>query len=311
MNDIIENFTDLLKEIQIPPIFAGEKILYLEIVAYLTGLVFVYVTFQLFKNRALVVIKDQTLQSRFRNWLNLLFVFVISGLSISIFSRHSNTIIAISGILSAALVVALQDFVSSFFAWVFILSREKYRVGDIIKVAGAHSYIYGRVTKIEIFRTILEERLGDGDNNGNLNREMLTGRTVSIPNNMVMKGAVMNFTLKNKALWHSYNTTITFDSDFGLAEQILGAVLEEIFNAAYYKKYHIPVSYKPKIQLSIAASGVDFCVWFPAHVDKFREILNQFCRLVLVAFKDNGIELAFNTITLNQQKTDKVLPTKN
>jgi small-conductance mechanosensitive channel len=299
MNNILNNFTDSLQKINIFDLLYSRETFYLEIFTYILGIIFLNYIFQFLKYRTLSIIKDDVLKSRFRSWLNLGFVFVVAYLIASLFSKHSGTIIAISGILSAALVFALQDFVSSFFAWVFILSREKYRVGDVIKVAGTHSYIYGKVIKIEIFRTILEERMGDGDYNGNLNKEMITGRTVSIPNNMVMKGAVLNFTLENKALWHPFNLTITFDSDFELAESVLNEIMNEVFDSTYFKKHHIPVSYKPQISTYIAANGVELSLWFPATVGKFREVLDKICKLVLKRFKLHNIELAFTTITIN------------
>jgi small-conductance mechanosensitive channel len=299
MNDIFTNFTNILQEINIINLIETQGVIVFEILGYFVGIILLYLIFQFIKLRITLVIRDEVLKSRFRNWLNLCFVFFTTYVSVLVFSKHSSTILAISGVLSAALVFALQDFVSSFFAWVFILSKEKYRVGDIIKIAGTHAYIYGKVIKIEIFRTILEERMGDGDYNGNLNKEMVTGRTVSIPNNMVMKGAVMNFTLENKVMWHNYNLIITFDSDFGLTEELLNNILKEVFDTVYFKKHHIPISYQPKTAISIADNGVDFSIWFPVTVGKFREILTSISKQVLIKFKENKIKLAFTTITLD------------
>ena len=79
----------------------------------------------------------------------------------------------------AAIVVSLQHFISSFFAFLYIRGRGEFDISDIIRVNGAGGQFLGEVRKIGIFFTTLREVD---------NELMFTGKIVSFPNNFVFLG---------------------------------------------------------------------------------------------------------------------------
>lgn len=210
-------------------------------------------------------------------------------------------IITLFSVFSAALVVALQDFVSSFFAWLYIRGKNKYRVGDVIRVSGTNGYFFGRVKRIEILRTILDESVGDSNPQQSIDKERPTGRVVSFPNNVIMRDALVNFTQNHRTMWQSVDITITFESDWQLAERELRKVVDKIFSQEWYKEHKIERSYIPKVHISIADDGVRFSVWFPARIGEYRETLESVSRAILIAFKKKKIDLAYKSFAIYQK----------
>ncbi len=230
----------------------------------------------------------------------LVLVFV---LFLYAFADRIVSIITLFSVFSAALVVALQDFVSSFFAWLYIRGKSKYRVGDVIRVSGTNGYFFGRVKKIEILRTILDESVGDSNAaqlNVSLDKERPTGRIVSFPNNVIMRDALVNFTQNHRSMWQSVDITITFHSDWQKAERELRKIVDHVFSQEWYKEHKIERSYVPKIHVSIADDGVRFSIWFPARIGEYRETLESISREILTVFNKNNIDLAYKSFTIYQ-----------
>ncbi|MEX0595012.1 MAG: mechanosensitive ion channel domain-containing protein, partial [Candidatus Paceibacterota bacterium] len=153
--------------------------------------------------------------------INIIYLIGVGLMITYLFIGQFSNIFTIVSLLSAALVVALQDFISSFFAWIFIRARNKFKEGDIIQIAGfsGNNQYSGKVKKIEAFRTLLMEREGtlEGDK---IDKERVTGRIISIPNNMFLKQPVINATQDNKIVWQTLDLMITFESDWKQAKQI-------------------------------------------------------------------------------------------
>ncbi len=214
------------------------------------------------------------------------------------FADRIVNIITLLSVFSAALVVALQDFVSSFFAWLYIRSKSKYRVGDVIKISGANGYFFGRGKKIEVFRTILDESMGDQDPTRELNKEMPTGRVVSFPNNVIMRDALVNFTQNHRSMWQSVDIIITFASDWELAEREIEKLINRLFDEEWFKEHKIERSYQPKVLVSIADDGVRFTIWFPARIGEYRETLEMVSKELLRLFAKKGIDLAYKSMRI-------------
>ena len=216
-----------------------------------------------------------------------------------LFIGQFSNVFTILSLFSAALVVALQDFISSFFAWIFIRARNKFKEGDIIQIAGfsGNNQYSGRVKKIEAFRTLLMEREGtlEGEK---IDKERVTGRIISIPNNMFLKQPVINATQDNKIVWQTLDLIITFESDWKQAKQILQKIIDKVYTPEYIKEHKITQAYVPQIYTSIADTGVRLSIWFPASVGSYRAMLQTLSENILLDFKKQDINLAFNTITV-------------
>ncbi len=267
-------------------------------VPYIIGFIISFIIY-LFIKRLNQQYAPPAIKDLFSVAINIIYLIGIVLMLTYLFIGQFSNLFTIISLFSAALVVALQDFISSFFAWIFIRARNKFKEGDIIQIAGfsGNNQYSGRVKKIEAFRTLLMEREGtlEGEK---IDKERVTGRIISIPNNMFLKQPVINATQDNKIVWQTLDLIITFESDWKQAKQILQKIIDKVYTPEYIKEHKITQAYVPQIYTSIADTGVRLSIWFPASVGSYRAMLQTLSENILLEFKKQYINLAFNTITV-------------
>ena len=121
------------------------------------------------------------------------------------------------GIIGAGLVIALQDVVLNFAAWIYITLRHPFKVGDRIEV-GMHA---GDVIDIRVLRFSLLEIKGWVD------ADQSTGRILHLPNGLLFKEAMANYTQGFRHIWHEVPVRITFESDWRKAREIIQEALDQ------------------------------------------------------------------------------------
>lgn len=208
------------------------------------------------------------------------------------------------GVFSAALVVALQDLVSSFFAWVLIKARGPFKTHDTIEIPFQGETVTGVVQMVGFLRTQLQEKVGGNS----LDREEATGKTIFFPNNLILKQSFRNLTHDNRILRHQFEVIITFESDFELARHILDEGVKRVYAYMVDHKdiylddvFNVKTLYTPKTYLSIAGNGVRLTVWYAARTGSLRDVIERFSREILREFNVHGIDLAY--------PTSRVIPT--
>jgi small-conductance mechanosensitive channel len=122
------------------------------------------------------------------------------------------------GLAGAGVVVALQDVIASFGGWCAIGVSRLYSVGDRIQVGD----IKGDVIDISILRTTVLE-VGNW-----VSKDLHNGRMARIPNSLVLKGPVFNFTQGFRFVWDEIKVSLTAQSDHRLAKAMLMAIAEEV-----------------------------------------------------------------------------------
>lgn len=122
------------------------------------------------------------------------------------------------GVAGAGVVVALQDVIASFGGWFAIEVSKLYSVGDRIQIGDTK----GDVIDISILRTTVLE-VGNW-----VSKDLHNGRMARIPNSLVLKGPVFNFTQGFRFVWDEIKVSLTAQSDHRLAKQMLMAVAEEV-----------------------------------------------------------------------------------
>jgi small-conductance mechanosensitive channel len=140
----------------------------------------------------------------------LCILFVIFGAP-----QQTSTIL---GLTTAALTIALQDFVVSFIGWFVLMSRRGIRVGDTVEING----VGGEVVDIGLMSTTLLET-------GPLaSRGFPTGRRITFMNSFAIRGQYFNFSTTGQWMLDQFEVTIpASDQTHVLVEEILHAVEEE------------------------------------------------------------------------------------
>jgi small-conductance mechanosensitive channel len=121
------------------------------------------------------------------------------------------------GILSAGLAIALQDPIANLAGWLFIMIRQPFKVGDRIQV-GTRA---GDVIDTRLFMFSLLE-IGNW-----VDADQSTGRIIHVPNGRIFKEPLTNYTQGFEYIWNEIPVTVTFESDWKKAYEILSAIANE------------------------------------------------------------------------------------
>jgi len=115
------------------------------------------------------------------------------------------------GLVSAGLAIALKDLVADIAAWIFIIWRRPFGVGDRIHI-GEHS---GDVIDIRPFQFSIME-IGKW-----VDAEQSTGRVIHVSNGQVFTESLINYSQGFQFIWEEIPILITFESNWEKAKSIL------------------------------------------------------------------------------------------
>ena len=241
------------------------------------------------------------------------FMLMLATLVMAIsFLDDLKAIATLLGLVGAAIVIALQDLCSAFAGWFVIVAGRKVRVGDRVEIDG----MKGDVVDIEILRTTLLEI------NNWLGVDEETGRVTTVPNSFIFKSQVFNYTRMHPYIWGKMDITMTYETPFREAQDLLRRILEEEtreeFEAARdavakaESRYGLPESnYDPKLYTVIADSGVLFTLVYAAHYKKIAGTRTKIGRRILAEFeKDPRMQLAYPTQRQLQTEVPNPVPVR-
>lgn len=155
--------------------------------------------------------KDVSIRYRWRKtatYVTFLFgVFIVGG----IWFRGIQFLSTYLGLLSAGLAIALHTPLVNLAAWVFILWRKPFSVGDRIEIGE----VRGDVIDQRIFMFTLME-IGN-----RVDAEQSTGRVIHIPNGKIFEEPLANYNDGFRFIWNEIPVLVTFESDWEKAKEIL------------------------------------------------------------------------------------------
>ena len=136
-------------------------------------------------------------------------VVLLSLTSIWIDEFHSAA--TFLGLVSAGLAIALKDPIVNFFGWIYIIIDRPFEMGDRIHI----NENQGDVLDINFFEFTLME-IGEW-----VQADQSTGRLVHVPNGKVFSQSIINYTQGFPFIWDEIFVTITFESNWEKAKNIL------------------------------------------------------------------------------------------
>jgi small-conductance mechanosensitive channel len=197
-------------------------------------------------------------------------VLTILVFSIVFWLESVKSVAVIVSIIGAGLVVALQEVILCFSGWVLIIFKRPFTVGDRVEIGS----VKGDVIDVRMFQTALLE-VGNW-----VKADQSTGRVVHVPNSNVFKERVFNYTRGFNFIWNEVKVTITFESNWKKAKEIVlrqaGPEAERL---------------QTKVQSSIRKMAREYMI----HYEKFTPI-------VYVNIVDYGIELTLRYLTEVRQR---------
>jgi len=121
------------------------------------------------------------------------------------------------GLISAGIAIALKDMVTDMAGWIFIIVKKPFEVEDRIQI-GPHA---GDVIDQRVFKFTLME-IGNW-----VDADQSTGRIIHVPNSLVLKEPLINYSKGFEYLWNEIPVLVTFESDWGKAKEILKEVADQ------------------------------------------------------------------------------------
>jgi small-conductance mechanosensitive channel len=176
----------------------------------------------------------------------------------------------------------------------------KFTIGDRLEIDG----VKGDVLDIQLLRTTLVEV------NAWLGADQPTGRIIVIPNNLVFKTKVFNYSHGHPFIWSKIELTVTFATPVAAAlalfRKVLAEETREEFAAARQaataleRRYGVTdAEYEPKIHLRIADNGVTLSLFFVSHYRQTSAVRNRINRRLIAELeKRREIQLAYTTMSV-------------
>ncbi len=202
------------------------------------------------------------------------------------------------GLLAAGIAVALREPIASIAAWLYILLRKPFALGDRVEVDG----VVGDVADIGPFVFSLME-FGDASRG----LRQTTGRLVHIPNSFVFGRRVANASQAWAFMWHEIPVVLTFDSDWQKAKaaflQIAGrraghfvAAAEVEMRKAAKQILAVDDTLAPAVFTRAVSHGVELSIRYVTAVPQLRQIEEAIWEDILaLCANDPTIRLAYPT----------------
>jgi len=122
------------------------------------------------------------------------------------------------GLVGFGITFALQKPILNIVGWVTIMFNQTYKLGDRVQMGD----VKGDVVEIQVMYTVLDGILPNTDEP--------SGKTITLPNELVLTGSVVNFTKSGDYLWEELSIQITYESDWKKAEKMLKEIAFKIVN---------------------------------------------------------------------------------
>ena len=272
---------------------AGEKL-----VVFLVFAVLLYLLARLARRVVGENIQDVNRRHGLRKWIGYGYALLLVAFAVALFADFLAGLGTVLALLLAGIAVALQDILKSVVGWLYLSSRAGVSVGSRVEVNG----VRGDVIDVGVLKTTVLEVGG----------EMVfglqsTGRLITIPNYQMLSEAVVVSGQENPFTWQELRITITYESDWQRAEQILREIGDELHTEIApeleqgFRRLERRYAFKygtltPIVYVTLGDSGVELTLRFLAHARRRRGSVDRVSRRVLAALTENpAVELAYPT----------------
>jgi small-conductance mechanosensitive channel len=210
------------------------------------------------------------------------------------------------GIAGAGVAVALQDVLASIAGAFSIGFSRLYTAGDRVQIGD----IRGDVLDIGLLRTTVME-IGNW-----VSRDLYSGRVVRIPNSLVLKGSVFNYSQGFRFIWDEVKVVFSTGTDCELARQMLlrvaKAAIGEYVGQAQTSWRRVSENYRianpplePTVVLVVNAGSLEFTVDYVVDYTERSIMKDKLYSRIVEEVKNSGgrMEWASSGVTVINQET--------
>jgi len=219
----------------------------------------------------------------FLDLLKFLFAIFLFIIILSVYYGSWGELGFIVGLLTVALGWALQKPISGVVAWLIIISRRPFKIGDRVIILGNK----GDITNISLTHIFLDE-VG-----GTIEGEENSGRTIMIPTSIIFEQEIINYTEKDDYILDEIITTITYESNLEKAEKLIINSVNKIMKS-YWEKFPKKIPKDSHIRLRFMESGISVTVRYYSLATNRNAILTDIVREIFKNIKaSNDVEIAY------------------
>lgn len=263
---------------------------YMEIIYFMLTIIIAFTIFsiilKIIKIHLLKKIKKKRQVANVVGFFGLLkFLFVIFLLIIIFIAYYGDwgDIGFIAGLLTIALGMALQKPITSVFAWLIIITRKPFNIGDRVTI----SNIKGDITDISLTHIYLEE-VG-----GTIDGEEKSNRTIILPTSIIFEQEAINYTEKDDYILDEVTIAITYESNLDKAEEIMNNAVSKIMKP-FWEKFPKKIPQESHIRLRCKDSGIDVTVRYHTLATNRNAIATDIIRESLRQIrKSDDVEIAY------------------
>ena len=200
-----------------------------------------------------------------------------------------------AGFLGMMLGWSLQAPVTGMAAWLMIVAKKPFRIGDRVIIGGT----IGDVTDITLTHVVLNQ-VG-----GTIGGEEKSGRGILIPNAILFSQIITNYTLEQKFMLDEVPVRVSFESDFELARTILleaaGRVTEDII---------AETGQQPFLRSEFYDAGVLMRLRYQTLPSDRQRISSEIVDVVLGKFKESypKVRFGYPHSVVSYRRTDQTDP---
>ena len=216
--------------------------------------------------------------------ISLIFIFIVSA---SFIFQNLYAAAVSFGLISLVLGFALQSPITSFIAWLYIVFRRPYQVGNRIQI----NNLRGDVIEISYLDTVILECSGDY-----LENDRRSGRIVYFPNSLILKEKLINYSGPQLPfIWNETPLQIAFSSDLPFVEQCLLDAAQKDFEQKYpmvHKKKHNELKSAVYFRVNEYA-WLEAVVSYPVEPKDTTDRRNRILRLALASLNSQAEKVQF------------------
>jgi len=265
--------------------------------------------------RRFLISRIEDIKQRYQ-WLKTLSyisVLIILLFLVNIWFQLFDSFSTFLGLVSAGIAIALKDPLVNMTAWLFIMVRKPFKVGDRVQIGK----VSGDVIDIRLFQFSVNE-IGNW-----VAADQSTGRIIHVPNGIVFTEPQANYNAGFDYIWNEMQVLITFESNWQKAKKILLDIVNrhavilndeaerQIKEAA--KKFLIfYTKLTPIVYTSVKDSGVLLTIRYMCDPRKRRITEEQIWEEILTRFAEHkDIDFAcptsrfYNNMSEGKQAVDK------
>lgn len=215
----------------------------------------------------------------FSRILNVTFIVIVFFFTFFSYFGSWAGLGVVMGLITAGLGFALQKPITGVAAWIMVIVKRPFQVGDRICIGE----VRGEVYDLTLTHIYLDE-IG-----GTLDSSLHSGRNIMVPNHMLFEQNIINYTLTNDYVLEEVNFDVTYESDLDRAFEIAKEVADK-----HAGQFATKEKWQPAYRVKMEASSMKVRILFYAPISDIYRVSSDMTRDIYnIVKKDKNVEIAY------------------